>query len=140
MKRSDRFREVLTGPLTHEFVESRQREGWEPYAVEWVRAASKDEPQQVETPYGLRVAGDGRHLEEDPSETDVMMAVLEGLVQDWSLSRITADLDRRGYTMRTGTAWTPGAVFDLLPRLIEVSRTLFARPEWHERRRVVLQR
>jgi hypothetical protein len=139
MSRSDRFREIITGPLTPEAVSQREQEGWQVYAVEWVREGTT--PNELEeTPYGLKVASDGRHLEEDPAEVPVMLTVLEGLVQDWSLTKITVELDRRGYRMRTGSAWTPGAVFDMLPRIIDFSPRLFAKAEWRERRGAVLQR
>ncbi len=94
----------------------------------------------MEVPYGLRVAPDHVHLEENPAEVEVMMAILEGLVADMSMAFIAADLNRRGLAMRDGGRWTQSAVFDLLPRLIEFGSRLFNRDEWTRRRRLLMER
>lgn len=94
----------------------------------------------IEVPYGLRVAPDHVHLEENPAEVEVMLIILEGLVADAPMSWIAADLNHRGATMRNGTPWTQSAVFDLLPRLIEFGSRLFEREEWAKRRRLLMER
>ena len=134
---------MLTEPLSAGLIERRAGEGWRASSVEWVRegAAADSEPSFViQPPYGLSLSPTGAHLEENHSETDVMLAILEGLVQDDSLSKIAADLSRRGYTTRSGFAWTPAEVFDLLPRIIDCSPRLFASSEWRERRPVAVGR
>lgn len=90
-----------------------------------------------EVPYGLRVAADHFHLEENPDEVQVMLAILEGIVQDLPLSKISQELNRRGYLMRTGEPWTQSAVFELLPRLIDFGSSLFSREEWQARRKAL---
>jgi hypothetical protein len=141
MERRERFREVLRDPLTVEAFDRRRAEGWRPVAIEWERVDSPDGRGGLEeVPYGLRVAGDHVHLEEDSTEVEAMMTILEGVVGDQSMSHIAAELNRRGSTMRNGMPWTQCAVFDLLPRLIDFGPRLFNRDEWIERRRMLLRR
>jgi hypothetical protein len=71
MGKSERVREVLTGPLTAGELDRRAAEGWHPVAVEWERLVDSAEdwrPPVQEVPYGLRVAADNKHLEEHPEE------------------------------------------------------------------------
>lgn len=142
MPQRDRFRELLTGPLREETIQERAAQGWRPVAIEWEKQDSGEGSGRVleEVPYGMKVAGDHVHLEEDPAEVEVMMVILEGIVVDWPMSRIAAELNRRGSTMRNGMEWTQSSVFDLLPRLIEFGSRLFNRDEWIERRRLLRQR
>ena len=138
MGKSQRIREVLLGPLTAATLEEKAEAGWRPVAVEWERMAPSAEEggsTLQEVPYGLRVAADHEHLEENPGEVEIMLAVLEGIVQDQPMSRIADELNRRRYRMRTGEAWTQSAVFELLPRLIDFGPRLFSHEEWVERRR-----
>jgi len=74
-----------------------------------------------EAPYGLRVAGDCRHLEEDPDERRVMELMLKLLSSDKSMSQIAQDLNEHGFRTRSGTLWTQTVVFNMLPRLIEAA-------------------
>ena len=138
-----RFRETLSGPLTADLLRERAAEGWRAEKIEWVReGAPPDAPPdyQIPPPYGLSLPHESERLEENPREIEVMYVILEGLVQDCSLSQIARDLTNRGHTTRSGFNWTPGEVFDLLPRIIEYSPRLFASPAWHERRAAVLKR
>jgi hypothetical protein len=136
MADTEREREVLTQPLTVEQIERRAAAGWRVHAIEWERGgpAASDEGRE-EVPFGLRVSGDCRHLEEDPSEVEAMMIMMEGIVQDRPLSQIASDLGRRGFRMRDGRPWSQVSVFNLLPRLIEFSPRFLTRPDWLERRR-----
>jgi hypothetical protein len=90
-----------------------------------------------EVPYGLRVAADHMHLEENPAEVQVMLSILEGIVQDLPLSKISQELNGRGFLMRSGEQWTQSAVFELLPRLIDFGSSLFSREEWLARRKAI---
>jgi hypothetical protein len=135
MADTEREREVLTQPLTLEHIERRSAAGWRVHAIEWERGASTAETAREEVPFGLRVAGDCRHLEEDPAEVEAMMTVMEGIVQDHPLSQIAADLGRRGFRMRDGRSWSQVSVFNLLPRLIEFSPRFLNREDWVQRRR-----
>jgi hypothetical protein len=92
----------------------------------------------IEVPFGLRIAPDGKHLEEEPKEVEMMLAMLDGLVRDRRFSEIAADLNERGYRNREDKPWTQANVFDMLPRLIECSPRLFPSEEWVERRRALM--
>jgi hypothetical protein len=133
----EREREVLAEPPTLDYLQHRAAQGWRIHAIEWER----DEGRQgaagwrEEVPYGMRISGDCRHLEEDPVEVETMMAMMEGIVEDRPFSQIATDLNRRGYRTRDGRLWSQVAVFDLLPRLIEFSPRFLTRSEWLERRR-----
>jgi hypothetical protein len=55
-------------------------------------------------------------------------------VEDSALSTVAHELNRRGYYTREGSPWSPTALFNLLPRMIEVGPRLFASEEWMTRR------
>ena len=138
MGHAQTMRQVLEGPLTADELERRAAEGWRPIAVEWERtdlSAMSTAPVKQQVPYGLRVSDDHQHLEENAGEVQVMLAMLEGIVEDRSMSRIAEELNRRGFLMRSGEAWTQSGVFELLPRLIDFGPRLFSRQEWIDRRR-----
>jgi hypothetical protein len=139
MSRRDRFREELSSPLSEETLNQRAAEGWRPVVVEWERVDSTaGHGHTLEAvPYGLKVAPDHVHLEENHAEVEVMLSILEGIVADWPMSHIAAELNRRGALMRNGMPWSQSEVFDLLPRLIEFGSRLFNRDEWIERRRIL---
>jgi hypothetical protein len=44
-------------------------------------------------------------------------------------------LNGQGLRTRTGAAWTQVAVFNMLPRLIQVAPQIFASAEWEDRRK-----
>jgi hypothetical protein len=133
-----RLREVLTTPLTAEYLARRAGEGWQAVAVEWERegeeAAELSPDVLEEIPYGLQVASDCHHLEENPAEKRVLVLIMEQIVQDEPLSKVAEELNRRGHRTRQGTKWSPVAVFNLLPRLIEAGPRIFSSEEWAERR------
>jgi hypothetical protein len=117
-------------------IEHRAADGWRLSAVEWSRPSDYDRGTGVyETPFGLRIAAGGTHLEESPDEVEVLLVLLEGIARDQRMGLITEDLNRRGWRMRGGGTWTQPAVFDLLPALIQFSPKLFQRQDWIERRK-----
>lgn len=93
--------------------------------------------KRVEIPYGLQISGDCHYLEENEAEVRVMMTMLEGIVEDRPFAEIAAGLNERGMRMRNGQRWSQTAVFQMLPRLVEYSPEVFARPEWTGRRKVL---
>jgi hypothetical protein len=93
------------------------------------------ETYRVEIPYGMQVSEDRQWLQENPAEVEVLLAILEGLVQDHRMSGIARDLNQRGYRQREGKEWRQISVFELLPRLIEFGPRLFSHEEWGERRK-----
>lgn len=140
-------REILSGPLTAEDLERRAAEGWKPAAVIWAREAADPaktgQPSLADitqpVPYGLKIAEDCARLEQDMHEREALLAMLEMIIQEKSLSQIAEELNERGFRTRLNSKWTPGSVFDLLPRLIEVGPRVFSTEEWGVRRGKVMQ-
>jgi Recombinase len=138
-----RSRELIAGPLTLDYFMQKAADGWRLAAVEWVRevsdAASDSEPIQVsvqpeEIPYGLRMAEEGMNLERNPLEMTVLLLILDEIVKEKRITEIAADLNVNGYRTRRGSPWSASAVFELLPRLIEMGPTLLKSAEWQQRR------
>jgi len=139
MPKMEHVREVLRGPLDDEHLRQRAAEGWRMFAIEWERPAAGEEDRpfgrmETELPYGLQVSGDCLHLEENPLEKEALVLMLELIVQDYPFSRIAIELNDRGYRARSGAKWDPVAVFNLLPRMIEVGPRVFTSEEWADRR------
>ena len=134
----ERMREVLSAPLTAAEIERKAGEGWRPVVVVWERAvqASGSEPANIaeDVPYGLKIAEDCLSLEQDIQEKEALLVMLEMIIQEKSLSEIAASLNQRGFRTRHNSNWTPGSVFDMLPRLIEVGPRVFSSEEWVVRR------
>ena len=59
------------------------------------------------------------------------MLMMELLVQDFPYSSIVSDLNEKGLRMRDGRPWNRVAVFNMMPRLIEVGPRLFSTGEWN---------
>lgn len=142
MRQVIRYRQPVTGLVNDVEIAAREREGWKLVALEWERDVEADTAHspQVEVPFGLRVAGDCRHLEEDPDEMEALTLGMELLVSECPFTRISDELNRRGHRTREGSAWTPVLVFNLLPRLIEVGPRIFPTQEWAERREKIFKR
>ncbi len=132
------MREVLSQPLTVDDLNRRASQGWKPVAVIWERQMGDDEPPTADiaqpVPYGLKIAEDCTALEQDVQEREALLVMLEMIVQDKPLSETAEELNRRGFRTRLNSKWTPGSVFDMLPRLIEVGPRVFSTQEWVVRR------
>jgi hypothetical protein len=137
MANQERVRESVEGSLDPEYVKQRERAGWRLVAVEWQREteAPAPEPRREDPPFGARVAGDCQHLEEDPAEMQFLLSMMELIIQDISIVKVAEELNRKGYRTRTGAEWGPVAVFNMLPRLIELTPRIFSTEEWVERRK-----
>jgi hypothetical protein len=138
MAKIERIRETWSRPITAEYLAQQASFGWKLVSVIWEREIEPDaggaSPREEEAPYGLRVAADGVHLEENTAELEVLLEIMEGIVRDRRLSQISEDLNRRDFRTRSGSMWTPTAVFSLLPRLIDVGPHMFSSEEWIARR------
>jgi hypothetical protein len=143
MTKIERVRETWSRPITAEYLAQQASFGWKLVSVVWEREIEPDpndpSPREEDPPYGLRVAADGVHLEENTAELEVLLVMMEGIVQDHRLSQISEDLNRRDFRTRTGSMWTPIAVFTLLPRLIDVGPHMFSSADWIVRRGKILQ-
>jgi hypothetical protein len=135
----ERMSDRIAGPFSPEIVRQRTAAGWQMVAIEWRRELPDAEAPtegafNEDIPYGLRISDDCQRLEPDPAEHQVLMAMMELLVQDFSYSSIVSDLNERGFRMRDGRPWSRVAVFNMIPRLIEVGPRFFTSDEWEARR------
>jgi len=147
MAKLERIREAVKGPIDTDYIRKREAEGWRLMAIEWEVEWARDseagvsapsagaEARLEETPFGFRIAGDCERLEENPPEMDFLLSMMELIIQDISLSKVAEELNRKGFRTRTGTDWGPVAIFNMLPRLIELTPRIFASAEWIERRK-----
>src|SRR6266571_5553777 len=143
MAKIERVHETWSRPIPAEYLAQQASYGWKLVSITWEREIEADpggpSPRQEDPPYGLRVAGDGVHLEENTAELEVLLVIMEGIVQDHRISQISDELNRRDFRTRNGSLWTPTAVFTLLPRLIDVGPHMFSSEEWIARRGKILQ-
>jgi hypothetical protein len=135
----ERVRDVVSVPFSPDIIKQRTSSGWQMVSIEWRRELPDSEtpPEggfDEDIPYGLRISDDCRRLEVDPREHQVLMLMMELLVQDFSYSAIVSDLNEKGFRMRDGRSWSRIAVFNMIPRLIDVGPKFFNSEEWERRR------
>ncbi len=143
MRKIEHHREVLTGPLNPEQLREKVAAGWKLVALEWQREveAEGEAPNMIveEVPYGLRVGEDCAHLVENPVETEVLTDMLRCIIQDYPLSKVANELNRKGHRARDGSPWASVSVFNMLPRLVQVGPRVFSSQEWQAwRKRLVI--
>jgi hypothetical protein len=131
----ERIRDVISGPFSPEIVQQRTAAGWQLVSIEWRRELPDSEAPtegafREDIPYGLRISDDCQRLEVDRTENQALMLMMELLGQDFSYSSIVSDLNEKGFRMRDGKPWNRVAVFNMMPRLIEVGPRLFSSEEW----------
>jgi hypothetical protein len=144
MAHFERIRDVISGPFSQEIMGQRMAAGWQLVSLEWRRELPDAEAPtegafSEDIPYGLRISDDCQRLEMDARENQALMLMMELLVQDFSFSSIVSDLNEKGFRQRDGRRWTPVAVFNMIPRLIEVGPRLFSTNEWEARRQKFLR-
>ena len=118
----ERMHERVSGALTEEYLQAKKTEGWRLVGVEWEReieGGTVPEGWREEVPYGMRVADDCLHLQENPWERKALELILNLIAQDRSLPEIVDELNQKGHRTREDTPWTQVAVFKLLPRLTD---------------------
>ena len=135
----ERIRDVISGPFNSEVIRQRTETGWQMVSIEWRRELPERETPtegayNEEIPYGLRISEDCLRLEVEPNENQAMMLMMELLAQDFPYSSIVSDLNEKGYRMRDSGRWTRVAVFNMMPRLIEVGPRLFSSEAWKAQR------
>lgn len=138
MANTERIRESFDRPIELDYLRERERAGWRLAAVEWEREtpeAAPAAPARQEAPFGTRIADDCGSLAENPAEMEFLLSMMELIIQDVSLTKVAEELNRKGFRTRRGTEWGPVAVFNMLPRLIELTPRIFASAEWIERRK-----
>ena len=142
MKKIDRMREKITILPTSVYLSKMHDAGWSLVALEWereVESSSEPEPQELpaaseEIPFGLRIASDCRHLEDDPLEMQTLKFLAEMIVQDISFNSMADAINVREYRTRDGRPWSAAVVFRLIPRLIDVAPRLLSGAEWQSRK------
>jgi hypothetical protein len=152
MSNSERIHESCNGSIDPKYVRERQEAGWKLVGVEWERETLVQNPAPTEipetrlasaagvpltqhAPYGSSVVPEGSRLEENPEEMQFLFAVMELIIQDISITKVAEELNRRGFQTRSGNPWGPVAIFNLLPRLVELTPRIFRSEEWVERRK-----
>jgi hypothetical protein len=142
MKKIEWMREAVSVLPSPEYLKQRETAGWRLAAVEWEREVQA-EPATTsqglvsgeEIPYGTRIASDCLHLEDNPTEMQVLNHLAEMIVQDHSYNHMAESLNQRAFHTRDGNPWTALAVFKLTPRLIEVAPRILSGAEWENRKR-----
>ena len=143
MKKIDRIREKVTIPPTSLYLSKMLDAGWRLVALEWEREMEVSGEPEVpvaetgseEIPFGLRIAYDCRHLEDDPLEMQTLKFLAEMIVQDISFRSMADALNAREYRTRDGHPWTAASVFKLTPRLIDVAPRVLSGAEWQSRKK-----
>ena len=142
MKRIDRIREKVSIPPSSVYLSKMHDAGWRLVALEWEREIELSGAPELlaeagaeEIPFGLRIASDCRHLEDDPLETQTLKFLAEMVVQDVSFRSMADALNAREYRTRDGQPWNAASVFQLIPRLIEVAPRLLTGSEWESRKK-----
>ena len=135
----ERIRDVVSEPFSSDVIRQRSAAGWQMVSIEWRRELPDTEapPEGAfaeDIPYGLRISTDCKRLEVDESENKVLLLMMDLLAQDFSYSAIVSSLNEMGYRTRQGKPWSRVAVFNMMPRLIEVGPRIFNSEEWEQRR------
>jgi len=147
MARTERIREAARSPLELGYFTERAAAGWRLIALEWERDVPGETPGEDQpsarklapVPYGMRVSDDCQHLEENPLEMQTLKMMMEFIVQDFTLSRIATELNRRDLRTRDGAPWTQVSVFQMLTRVIEIAPQIHTSDDWAERRKRLTQ-
>jgi hypothetical protein len=145
MKKTEWIRETLPAWPGPDYVREKEAAGWRLVALEWEReveiapetdAVGPDAGAAAEEiPYGLRIASDCHHLEENPEEMQILKFLAEMIVQDASFTGMAAALNEGDFRARGGRPWTAAGVFKLTPRLIEVAPRILSGQEWESRKK-----
>jgi hypothetical protein len=143
VKKIDHIRERVRILPTSVYLSKMHDAGWSLVALEWERevevSGEPPEPQAVsaseEIPFGLRIASDCRHLEDDPLEMQTLKFLAEMVVQDVSFQSMGDALNAREYRTRDGSPWNAANVFRLIPRLIDVAPRILSGAEWESRKK-----
>ena len=141
----ERIRDVISEPFSPEVIRQRTASGWQMVSIEWRRELPDSETPSdgafnEAIPYGLRISDDCSRLEVDPHENQVLLLMMDLLAQDFSYSSIVSDLNEKGFRTREGKPWSRVAVFNMMPRLIEVGPRIFSSQEWEKRRLKIARR
>jgi hypothetical protein len=136
-------RDRVQHPVSLDYFQERLAAGWKIETIEWGKddgiAPFESAPGLADSgdeaaPYGLEVVSESLQLKQNQREIAVLMTILEMVVMDKGAPLIADELNERGYRTRRGARWTAPAVFDLLPRMIEMGPQLLTSADWQSRR------
>ena len=135
----ERMRDVVSGVYSPQVIEQRMATGWQMVSIEWRRELPDSEAHaegvfSEDIPYGLRISDDCKRLEMDAEENRVLLMMMDLLGQDFSYAAIVSALNESGFRTREGCPWSRVAVFNMMPRLIDVGPRIFSSDEWEQRR------
>ncbi|HLJ45342.1 MAG TPA: hypothetical protein VKU01_05015 [Bryobacteraceae bacterium] len=126
--------EILPGTAE---LKRRAVDGWRLVALVWERevgpgGAPLNEFEDI--PFGLQISEDCQHLVDNPAEKQILMMAMDLICEDKTISQVSEALNAKGQYMRNGGKWTPAAVFQLLPRLIDTGPRIFTSKQWIDRK------
>jgi len=126
--------EILPGTTE---IKRRAQDGWRLVALVWERevgpgGAPISEFEDI--PFGLMISEDCQHLVDNPGEKQILMMAMDLICDDRTISQVADALNGKGHRMRNGGKWTPAAVFQLLPRLIDTGPGIFNSQQWIARK------
>ncbi len=134
MPQTERVREFPLDPPSAAYFRGKIEQGWRLVSMDWERIVPDRKTSEASAtepiPFGLEIGADCQHLKENSYEKHVLIAMMDLIVKDRPLSEVAAELNRLGYRNRAGTDWTPGQLFDLLPRLIDVGPRILTNEEF----------
>ncbi len=135
----ERMRDMVSGVFSPQVIEQRMAAGWQMVSIEWRRELPDSEALAAgafseEIPYGLCISDDCKRLEIEPRENRILLLMMDLLAQDFSYASIVSALNESGFRTRDGHPWSRVAVFNMMPRLIEVGPRIFSSEEWDQRR------
>src|SRR5260370_16899482 len=125
MAKMERVHETWSRPITAEYLARQASFGWKLVSVTWEREVEPDpggsSPRQEDPPYGLRVAGDGVHLEENTAELEVRLAIIGESARNHLLSPISDQPSRPYSPTRNASLGPPTPLFSLPPPLTHLT-------------------
>ncbi|MBV8818902.1 MAG: hypothetical protein JO022_11135 [Acidobacteriaceae bacterium] len=131
----EQVRDYLSTAPGLQYFADRMAAGWRLVAVSWERDIPGDQDGTVEEPpYGLQVSSDCLLLQENAMEKLALIKMMQLIVKDVPLDQVAAQLNASGYRTRHGAEWTPGSIFDMLPRLIEAGPKILVDKEYVARK------
>src|SRR5260370_2139540 len=117
------MREKVSILRTSVYLSQMHDAGWSLVALEWEREVeASGQPEERETPsaseeipFGLRIASDCRHLEDDPLEMQTLKFLAEMIVQDASFTSMADALNLPQYPPPTPRPYPPPRPFTHTP-------------------------
>ena len=135
----ERMRDVISQPFSPEIIQQRTGAGWQMVSIEWRRelpdaeappdnAFSEEIPLRPAHLRGLQAPGGRTRRKPGPADHDGPTGTRLHVLGHRERS------EREGIPPAQRHPWSRIAVFNMMPRLIEVGPRLFSSDEWEQRR------